>query len=322
MDLVTASLNGDALPMTGRIPAGGHRQVWVGGTVGMVEQSAPETRVFERWLSGQMSTIQKIYLRTWRERSRPVAPELVTRALRAAGLRVEDCKTLADARQFATDVVSAMRDSSELTNLCFTLLQVPTDKQYGLRVKWRRQGSGGIARTSPYAAHVMTVMIFLSVVRSCKLLEDLDGLNRDALSYLYYLPFCMVFVSDNALLQQCVPLFLQSGQQLVPAARLKDDLTALNKFYLAMAPELRSQGIARFATRPPANESSVVGKLWDDYLPGWHGEDGESIVSAARGNYCFEAPLVGVMDVAMDGSSAATGSGQVRNRKGSWAMFA
>lgn len=55
--------------------------------------------------------------------------------------------------------------------------------------------------------------------------------NKIDIAYLYYLPFCMVFTSNDNLHKQAVPLFLRKDQVFIPGAELKADLKKLDEHY-------------------------------------------------------------------------------------------
>ena len=49
--------------------------------------------------------------------------------------------------------------------------------------------------------------------------------NRTDIAYLFYLPFCMMFVSSDKLHRETANLFLRADQEFVWGLDLKDDLT-------------------------------------------------------------------------------------------------
>jgi hypothetical protein len=90
------------------------------------------------------------------------------------------------------------------------------------------------------------------------------------MAYLFYLPFCMAFVSDDGLHMRTVPLFLNDRQMFIPGDELKADLARLNQHYSALSPEVLDKGIYSFAPHPPVDDSFLTARLWDRFMhPDW-----------------------------------------------------
>ena len=86
------------------------------------------------------------------------------------------------------------------------------------------------------------------------------------MAYLYYLPFCHVFVSSDKLHKKCAPLFMRHDQTFVWGTELKGDLAKLNEFYSHLPQDEKDKGLTAFAPRPPQLKDCVVTRLWDTYL--------------------------------------------------------
>ena len=87
------------------------------------------------------------------------------------------------------------------------------------------------------------------------------------MAYLFYLPFCMIFISSDKLHKQCAPLFLRTDQQFVWGLELKADLAALNAHYSALPIEIKQQGIYKFARNLPEESQGIIRKLFEYHSP-------------------------------------------------------
>ena len=87
-------------------------------------------------------------------------------------------------------------------------------------------------------------------------------------SYLYYLPFCFVFVSGDKLHARLVPHLKRPDQEFVWAPELRSALQELNAYYRARG--IRFDDLAAsYSLVPPPDLDNVVTRLWDRFLPGW-----------------------------------------------------
>jgi hypothetical protein len=87
------------------------------------------------------------------------------------------------------------------------------------------------------------------------------------IAYLYYLPFCTLFVSSDKLHRQCAPLFMRTKQEFVWGLDLKADLSNLNIYFSGLPEELKQQGIYKFANRLPAESKGLIRKLFERHTP-------------------------------------------------------
>ena len=89
------------------------------------------------------------------------------------------------------------------------------------------------------------------------------------LAYLYYLPFSMIFVSEDKLHARIVPYFLTGGQAFVRGSELKNDLKKLDDYFWSLPEEVKRRGMFSLASHPPLEGDFLVCRLWDQFWPGW-----------------------------------------------------
>ena len=82
------------------------------------------------------------------------------------------------------------------------------------------------------------------------------------MAYLFYLPFSMIFISNDKLHQRAAPLFLTDKQIFVVGDDLKKDLAALNGRYSMLSEDEKSEGSIRIASYPPNDDSCLTTRIW------------------------------------------------------------
>jgi len=87
------------------------------------------------------------------------------------------------------------------------------------------------------------------------------------IAYLYYLPFCTLFVSSDKLHRQCAPLFMRADQEFVWGGDLKAELGKLNLYFSSLPGEVRRQGIYKFASRLPEESQGLIRELFERHTP-------------------------------------------------------
>jgi len=133
--------------------------------------------------------------------------------------------------------------------------------------RWKRSGSPPIRTFAPYFRHMLGVDLFFSLAVASDQISRVrpkgKADNKVDIAYLYYLPFCHVFVSADNLHKRVVPLFLRPDQTFVDAADLKADLQKLDAYYWAMPEDVKKTGFYKFAKHPPLDDSFLITRLWD-----------------------------------------------------------
>ena len=118
----------------------------------------------------------------------------------------------------------------------------------------------------------MTVELFFQITLAADLISCKVPSNRIDIAYLFYLPFCKIFVSSDKLHRKCTSLFLRDDQEFVWGHLLKKGLSQLNDYYLQLPASIKEKGVMAFASDPPKNGDYYVAQLWDRHWPGWREE--------------------------------------------------
>lgn len=260
------SLMGQAVPMTGQVPIPGGIPFDYKGSPGVLWDEAPESEAFARWQSGQFLSLERDFAAKWREALSTLPIDAIWEAMRSIGIGGESSRSLEDARQVAAQTVGDASKAHELLELCSLFLGVPRELTNRAVAAWRSAGRPPFERYAPFAAHVLSVEIFFQVAVAASLIARERPSNRTDIAYLYYLPFCMVFVSADRLHQKCSRLFLRDDQEFVWGPDLKSDLKKLNEHFLQLAAQGGVPALMTFSDPPPAGVAPLVDRLWKELM--------------------------------------------------------
>ncbi|MFH1462518.1 MAG: hypothetical protein ABIG08_02420, partial [bacterium] len=244
---------------------GGGRFVELGGQTGALFEESPEEEELRRWREHKFLELERFYAKQWREELSNINLEEIYShyQMRFAGQpkpkTLEELKTLAD--RFIDD---PNQEQVLITGL--TSIGVSPKFQQEIITRWRVLGRPSIRKFAPYFTHILIVdLVFLFGIGA-----DLIGRGRPShkidVAYLYYLPFCRVFTSNDKLHKALAPLFLRSNQSFVAGEELKKDLGKLDTYYDALPQETKSRGVYFFAYSPPHDDSFLTTQLWDKHM--------------------------------------------------------
>jgi len=106
--------------------------------------------------------------------------------------------------------------------------------------------------------------------------------NRVDSAYLYYLPFCMVFVSSDKFHKRSTPYFLRSNQDFIWGPDLKDALCWLNSHFSNYPEDEKAKGVMTMARSLPNGAPDLLIQLWNKHLPKWRSLHSENRSSKDR----------------------------------------
>jgi len=104
--------------------------------------------------------------------------------------------------------------------LAMDSIAAPAALRRGIIARWKSLGGPALPDFAPYIAHVITVDLFFNLAIGSGLISRERASNKVDLAYLYYLPFCMVFVSNDRLQERYVPCFLTENKAIVEGREL------------------------------------------------------------------------------------------------------
>ncbi len=260
-------LLGRAPPMNGQVPIAAKQVMRNDGKLGAVAEYPPEAQAFARWHAGRFADVEHLFARRWRERVETTDLESLRAAMKALGVGPRNCKSLADARKYAEWCVTAMTRSPGKLDAALDLLGILQGPRPHIRERWKRAGKPALRAFAPYAAHVLAVEAFFAIGVAAHLIPAERPSNRVDVAYLFYVPFCHVFVSADRLHRSCAPHFLRPDQVFVWGAELKADLLAIDMYFKGLPEDVRSQPIYKLAKSVP-EVSGMTRELSARFAPG------------------------------------------------------
>lgn len=269
MQLCIANLLGHPAPHQGQVPLAGGRPVRnKDGKPGVVFENSPEAQSFARWQCGQFRELERDTASTWRAMLSSLNLPEVAQRMRSLGITPQTCKTISDAHGLAAGLVHSRAAPDEQIGLLFSFVHVPTHLQGRIYHRWSSAGFPPLAQYAPFAAHVLKVELFFQIALAANLVSAERASNRADIAYLFYLPFCHIFVSSDNLHRRCAPAFLSRGQDFVWGLDLKGALTSINQSMSTASEEEREAGLHKLAPKPPGGPTNLVVSMWARHSPG------------------------------------------------------
>ena len=253
--------------MNGQVPIAARRIVREDGKIGAVADYPPEAEAFARWNQGHFIDVEHLFAHRWRERVRNTDLQALRTAMNTFGVSPKNCKTLEDARKYSEWCVTAMTKSSGRLEAAMDVVGVMQGPRHHIRERWKRSGKPPLRSFSPYVAHVLAVEAFFAIGVAAHLIPAERPSNRIDIAYLFYAPFCHVFVSADRLHCTCAPHFLRQDQVFVWGADLKSDLQSIDAHYKSLPDDERLKPVYKLAKSVP-EASGITRAMAARFAPG------------------------------------------------------
>jgi hypothetical protein len=269
LQLCRDSLMGNEVEARGVPVLGGGIPVVSADRKGMMYKQSPELEAFHRWQDGKFLEVERGFAKSWREGLSKLDFAETYRQLRPFLERGQKPRELHEVKELVDRLLRREGYQFAMLNLATQVLGVPASLKPDIVRRWKSLRAPLLPDFAPYAAYVFGVELFFSFGLAADLISRDRSSNRIDIAYLEYLPFCMVFASNDRLHERTVPLFLRDYQKFIGGQELKSDLKSLDDYYSCLPAEVRERGVWSFASYPPPDDSFLVTRLWDRYLPKW-----------------------------------------------------
>lgn len=256
------SFLGSETPMDGRVPRARGKHVQVAGQPALVYRSSPEEEAYDRWMQRDFLGVERKFAKYWR---RAIQTDIskIAQVLDVMGVDAKKCKTLEDVKDTAVAFARRTERPLDRLNLAVIMLGIPSHLEDKVYSRWKEAGFPPLTEYAPYAGYAFTIALFFHIGVAARLLNRDDQMD---ITYLFYLPFCSVFVSSDKLHRRSAPLFLRSDQEFVWGPDLRQNLTNIVDHYLKQPEELKEKGIWELAPWPPEEVGGLAIELYDRHL--------------------------------------------------------
>jgi hypothetical protein len=257
-----SELAGHPIEMRGVPARGGGRLVMHKGKLGLIYDDSEEMKAFNRWQAGEFSELEREYAHKWRAAMKGLDHRELAKIARHALNINEQPKTLAEAYAIAEQAVNEDGQRFKQLRVAYSFLGLPERAFRGIQERWVALGRPRLRDFAPYTAYCLHVEVFFHVCIEKLLISPDRPSNRVDIAYLFYLPFCRVFVSNDRLHKNTAPLFMNANQQFLYGEDLKADLAKLDVHYSGLSADVRAEGLFRMAGSPPDDDTFLTTRAW------------------------------------------------------------
>lgn len=266
--LVVSNLLGRKVEMDGRIiVAGGLGKVTPDGKVGIHYSTPPEVQAMNRWQKGEFTELEKEFARDWRQALSGLSFDAMIALVKNIVPQNTKLSSPTEVKKFLDDFIE--EDDAQYIHFVLEVLLIPEKGRPQIIKRWAETRPMPFNKFAPYAAYVLKIDLFFYL---CIMLgfESKDRPSHKIdLAYLYYLPFCHVFVSNDKIHARIAPLFMEQGQMFIRGDDLKNGLKQIDGHFSKLPEDVKDKGVMGFATYPPKEIKTAIHQAWDKFCSAW-----------------------------------------------------
>jgi hypothetical protein len=268
--LVVGEICGEKIDMRyGRPIINPGRIVTSHGKSGIVLAQGPEEEALLRWQVGEFSKAEELLADAWRATSRAIDLEAMQRILRKNYAGQMHIGSLDEAASVAESVLRSETPSQVLRWFLKDCEIDPDSLPSGIE-PFDGRGPFFIHAELPYTVRCIRLALIFHFGLAFGLIST-RVTNRLDLEYLYYVPFCNVFSSGDALHHKLLPFVLGPNQMVVKREPFKADLAGLAIWWSSLSDEEKEK--ERQRSGPPVFEHSLTFQIWTKFMkPGWRND--------------------------------------------------
>ena len=267
LDMCIQDLIGNHVALTGQIPISDLRPVFRDGMEGAIAEVSDEAKALHRWREDRFLEVERDYGARWRRYVEELDLASIKTSMTQFGVNAQKCKTVQAALAFADQAIDGLTKTAGRFDSMLEALGIPQRARPNIKERWKRKGKPPLRLYAPYAAHILRVELFFHIALGANLISSTRPSNKIDIAYLYYLPFCDLFVSSDKLHRTCAPLFMRLDQEFIWGLDLKADLAALNTHFTGLPDEIKEQGLMVFAQQLPKESQGLIRQIFERRMP-------------------------------------------------------
>lgn len=262
--LIEMNLRGDKLSLDNR-PVVGDIIIKQSesGQMGFYHTQSSEEKALGNWREGQFDKSEELTAQLWRDitTQKDILINL-QQQLKKDDAGTAKLKTLEEVRDNVDGILSDPQHQTGLLQFCISEFGIDAESAKKIFERWDQHPDKNLLSFAPYAHHCCRVKLFFYIGLKNNLIGTRPT-NHVDLQYLYYLPFCLIFSSNDNFHKNVINLLMGDRHSFVSGEELKKALKELVSYRETLS---EKKDIERTLKEPPEIPTNLICQLWSKYL--------------------------------------------------------
>lgn len=280
--LCVCSLLGQNIPLDGRIIPDNYTPVKSSdGTECGIIEPGPFNMAIMRWSDGDYQELEYIFSEYWRMITKNISFEALNKHLDENYVIIPKVNK----KEEVLTMVHQLLDNNKLQDIFFNWIldQMHVDQgcHHKIKERWAKTKIKYLEYFAKYAWYC-TKVIFTLIIATRSSLLKWKPTNYLDIQYLYYLPFCMVFASNDRIHQFLAPLLIRNDQDFINGKELKEDLIRIEKRFNSYNEKQRRLLSYALGSYPFPDKNSIIYRLWKKHMRPWYPDGGDLAIQLSK----------------------------------------
>lgn len=260
--VINSSLLGYQVLMDGRPHISGGEPVTASdGKKGYIFHQSLEEKALHRWSEGKFTEAEEFLAEQWRE---TMTEKNILEKQKQKFSEHREIDSLESLNKILDEYLNNPQSSTEILVRITDTFSIDYKIASQIFYRYEQTPIVSIKDFAPYAFYCYKIHLFFS-------LGILNGListrstNKIDLEYLFYLPFCNAFSSNDKFHKLIVPFFLEPGKDYIQGSELKSDLKSICTLRNILIGEERDRWAEKYKHHPPEDTNSITYRIWKKY---------------------------------------------------------
>jgi hypothetical protein len=260
-----ASLHGYPVPLTGQFPVDYARIVEDDGGYGFMLDLHELNTAIMRWQDGQFEETERLGAKMWRTWTNEVTMEAFGEELRSRSIIIPRANNIGEALRTAETLANRPGLQLVWIRLLCRRFNISNESLHQVISRWNYHRALMVRQFAPYAYHCLKAILLLHTCTRHKLIGFKPTNNID-LEYLFYLPFCQVFASNDKLHRLIAPKLLRENQAFISGQNLQDDMKSLSDWWDGLDEDARTSYRDQRGFYPPEKPETQTFRLFRRFM--------------------------------------------------------
>lgn len=186
-------------------------------------EPGPLNQAIMRWADGNFSAAERAFAARWRQRFAQMSTNALWQRLERRRIVVPRPRDAPDVIRVVDQLLAHQSLHDDLVTYLVEQVRPSPEGVRTITARWSRMRPVGLESFAPYAYHCLRAQLCVLVATRHRLVRPEAKDHLDA-QYLYYLPFCHCFSSNDRLHRLLAPQLLNAEQSFVHGTVLKAQL--------------------------------------------------------------------------------------------------
>lgn len=237
------------------------------GKFGMFIDLSPLNKAILRWSDGNFTDSDKLLAELWRKVSNKYTSDVFKQQIDELQIILPRVNEFNEIQDVVNEYMMKLSLQDSWLNLSINLVNPANHIKNKILFRWNSENTL-LKYFAPYAYFCIKVILTMQIATSSGLIKW-KSTNRLDMEYLFYLPFCMLFVSGDNLHIQLAPLLMRENQSFANSMELKKSMKMQIEQWKTIDKEEKLLLKAGLGSYPLPMKDSIIINLWNKHCIAW-----------------------------------------------------